>query len=637
MPTMKIFLVLFLIPTILFSQSKSSIPTGVFHGPYSAPLFSSTTIENIKIAHWDISMQSFAEEEQEGNSLHIKSLKAAKMKEKIKSLSSISTQNQAQKTRAINPIIGTNFQGNPLATWTPTDNSVAVSNGGQIVNCINNGIGYYDTSGTTIVQNQTWDAFVNNTTLNQAKFDPRVIYDNKHDRFIVTLLHGFSSTKSKILVCFSKTNNPMDGWNIYQLSGNPFNDSSWTDYPTIGVNDDDLFINGNMFGDAGAGYPFKGTYIYQINLDSGYVAGSLQYGLWNQIYSSDGTQGVTLYPATEGQGNSLKEKMFFVHLQPDSGSYVYLYEINGKLHSPNKTLTASQYAIPHYEVCADAFQKDPSTGFIDSLSTGSSWTENAFYLNRQVHFTFCADIGSGWCGIHYGRILLDSNVAHVTAKGQIGTDLAYPAIASFGYDTLDQGAVIAYLQSDTSMTPQNGVFSINHAMTWSSLQTVKTGDTCVNILYPPAYAIQPERWGDYTGICRKYNSLLPQAWMAAAYGANTPPRLASYGTWIAQIFSAESPIPTITKDIQAQNNKWMIYPNPISDLFTIEFDNEKAGEVNISLIDASGKLVRILFDDYLKESKNKLSFNKMMLAPGNYFVIIKNEGQKIGSKNVVIQ
>ncbi len=634
MPRITFTLCLLLIAASLSAQTTPTLQTGNFAGPFSISLSSSTSYGDLAKPKWDIIFQSLPNEADE-NLFHLKELKEEKMKQKLSFIANGGTSIAANKTAGINPTIGTNFKGNELKSWTPTDNSIAVSNGGKIVSCINQGIEYYDTSGNAFLLSQTWDAFINDPSLNQAKFDPRVIYDRLHDRFIVVLLHGFSSDKSKILTCFSKTNNPMDGWNIYKLSGNPFNDSSWTDYPTIGVSNDELFINGNNWGDA-PNYPFRGTFIYQIGLTQGYAGNTLSYGLWNNIYTTDGNQGLTLYPASNGQGGDMNEKMYFVQLMPDSGSHVYLFEINGKLSSPSKTLTASTFSIPHYEVCADAFQKDPTTGFIDSLSTGSAWTQNAFYVNNTVHFTFDADISGGWCGLHYGRIYLDSNKAVVTSYGQAGTDLCYPAVASLGYDSIDRSVAIAFVRSDSTITPETGIISVDHTMTWSARQTVKAGDTSVNILYPPDYGIQPERWGDYTGICRKYNAGIPQVWMAGAYGANTPPRNNSYGTWIAQIITGEANVTGIAS-VQQDASTSMLYPNPATDMFALEFENNKIGQVSIDLYDATGHLVRNLFNDYLRESKNRISFNRLMLSRGMYLVRITRDGEIIANEKLLMQ
>ena len=371
-------------------------------------------------------------------------------------------------------------------------------------------------------------------------------------------------------------------------------------------------------------------------MQEGYTGNPLQFVTWDSIYTPNSLEGITLYPAMQGQGKSLQEKMYFVQLMPDSGSNVYLYEINGLHSSPTKTLTASQYAIPHYDVCANAFQKDPNSGFVDSLSTGSAWTQNAFYLNKVVHFTFDANISSGWCGLHYGRIYLDSNKAVVTSFGEAGTDLCYPAVASFGYDSTDHSAVIAYVRSDTVVAkmPEVGVIAIDNDMQWSTKQTVKVGDTSVNILYPPTYAIQPERWGDYTGICRRYTANSPEAWLAAAFGANTPPRLNSFGNWIAQIKNTDFPV-----HLQEANKKIqrVVYPNPITDMFTLEFENKQEGWVSIYIMDIQGRRITTLFEDYLRNSNNRIAFNKQMLTSGNYFLLVERNKQILFNEKIFIR
>ncbi len=632
-----IFLFSLFISSSIVAQEIKKENAGTFSGPFSAPLITSTSYDDLNKPSWDIIFQTLPNEGEE-NLFHIKEVKEKNRKEKMASVSSSFF--SSNKTATATPVIGTNFKGQDLKSWTPTDNSIAVSKKGIIVSCINQGIAYYDTAGNTHLIGQSWTAFVNDTTLKSAKFDPRVIYDSLHDRFIVVLLHGYSSSQSKVLIFFSKTNYPLDGWYGYHLSGNPFSgtafpDTSWTDYPTIGINDDELFINGNRWGNP-PNYDWHGTYIYQVGLSQGFLGHPLNFGAWNNIFTPDSLDGITVYPASNGLGQRMKNKMYFVQTMPDSGSAVYAYKIDGTLGSPSPSITSYKYPIPHYEVCSNAFQKDQNSGFIDSLSTGYSWMQNAFLLNNVIHFTFDADMGNGWCGIQYGRIYLDSNKAVMTSYGEPGTDFCYPAIASLGYDSLDRSVAIAYLRSDTTTLPETGVLSLDDAMTWSAKQTVKSGDTSVNILYPPDYGIQPERWGDYTGMCRKYNIGTPQVWMAGAFGANTPPRNNSYGTWIAQILNGQGQtvgIATVAKDPV----KNMLYPNPASDMFILEFENTADGNVSVDLYDVSGRLIRNLFTDYLRESMNRLSFNKLMLSTGTYVVRVSRNGKQLVSEKLVVR
>lgn len=622
---------LLLIFFVLFSRGQEPYNTGTFHGVYQENLYKETDIDYWTKPNWGVSVFSMYPKNKQSTFV---TNEIKKQKTLLKEGSSF--QAPANKTTGAAPTIGTNFRGNDLKSWTPTDNSIAVSNGGIIISCINEGFAVYDTSGNTVLPNVAWSTFVNDPLLNQAMFDPRVVYDNKHDRFVMCVLHGFSSTTTRLVLAFSKTNNPVDGWYIYKLNGNPFSDSSWSDYPSMGINDDEVFINLNRFGDAPT-YNWKETYLYQVGLQEGYAGTSLNYGLWNNIYTPDGDEGITVCPAGDGLGQSLKNKMYFVHTRPDTGSTVYAYVMNGNLLSSSKSLTCTAYSIPKFEVCGNAKQKDPTTGFLDSLYSGNAWIQNAYSLNGAIHYTQCADYGLGWCGINYGRIFLDSNKVSIGSFGQIGTDYSYPAVASFAWHTKELGAVIAYTQSDATMTPQTGIISIDHNMLWSGSQVVKAGDTSVNILYPPAYPVSPERWGDYTGICRKYNSQTPKVWMAGAFGANTPPRMASWGTWIAEIITNDPVVPVGIQEATNKSNSYKLYPNPAVDMFTLSFDVKHEGRVRIFITDMNGSIVKNLYDDNLPLSSNKVQFNKLMLAKGIYQVVVALPNQEKRSEKLVIK
>jgi hypothetical protein len=166
---------------------------------------------------------------------------------------------------------------------------------------------------------------------------------------------GFHRLAPKFWLVFQNQITRLRAGIYIRCRGSPFSDTSWSDYPNIGLNDKDLFISLNRFGDA-PDYKWKKTYMYQIGLNEGYNGQSLNYGLWNDIYTPKGEDAITLVAANEGLGNSLTNKMYFVQLMPDSGSYVYLYKLADTLGNP-PTLSVAQYAVPHYEVCANAFEK----------------------------------------------------------------------------------------------------------------------------------------------------------------------------------------------------------------------------------------------------------------------------------------
>ena len=112
----------------------------------------------------------------------------------------------------------------------------------------NSTIGVYDYSKDSLLFETTLFRFYRPTAiLPGSKYDPRALYDPVADRFIVLYLSGNTWENSKIIAAFSKSNDLADGFNIYQIDGNPLNDSTWSDYPHISINRDDLFITMNTF------------------------------------------------------------------------------------------------------------------------------------------------------------------------------------------------------------------------------------------------------------------------------------------------------------------------------------------------------------------------------------------------------
>lgn len=522
------------------------------------------------------------------------------------------------------------FDANPLRSWTPTDNALAVSDSGILVSAINYGIQYFDTNGTALGPELTWSDFINDTLLNQAKYDPRIIFDRQHQRFIVVLLHGFSSATSRILVCFSKTANPLNGWHVYALPGNPYNDTTWSDYPNIGVSKNELFINCNRFGDAPT-YRFKETYLYQIGLAEGCAGQALSYGLWNGISTTDGLPGITLCAATEARGNYLNDTMHFLMARPDSGSKWYSFRLSGNRNDANKMLTTYEYSVPFYSVCGNAFQTDPTTGFMDSLNTANAWMQNAYYENGKLHGTQSANGGSGWCGLIYGQIDLVSQTAYCTQYRAPGTDLSYPAIASLSGQDNSEVVAMAYVVADPSATPGCGAVLLAEKE-WGVPQTVRRGDTVVNILFPPNYPVVPERWGDYTGIAREYAASLPRVWMAGAFGANTPPRKASYGTHIAALQTGN-----VVGALASGLLNPQIYPNPAGEQFQCALTLATAGVLRIDLINILGQTIRPLFNDYLPACYNVLTLRSDGLAPGWYAVRFVQDGRRLQTVPLIVR
>jgi hypothetical protein len=94
-----------------------------------------------------------------------------------------------------------------------------------------------------------------------------------------------------------------------------------------------------------------------------------------------------------------------------------------------------------------------------------------------------------------------------------------------------------------------------------------------------------------------------------------------------------------TTDIQlqkAEEPKFIVYPNPANNQFTIFYKfSGNYRNTNVKWFDALGRLVN---QKTISDIQGIISYNKQDLGnPGIYHCIIENEGKQIGSANIVLQ
>ena len=514
------------------------------------------------------------------------------------------------------PQIGNNFAGNIFNGMTPPDNSMAISNGGIVVTVNNSTLEYYSTGGTQLFSS-SFANFFNDPTLTGAIYDPVVLYDSGSDRFFMAVLHGSTSSLSKVILCFSKTNNPSDGWWYYKLTGNPLNNSCWFDYPKIGVSNNEVYVTGNLFSDASV---YNQSVIYQVTKAGGYNGTSISWQYWYNISNSPFTMG----PASYGQQGNYGPGIYLVATNENAASdnYYFLDLTDDLTGSPSlnvSSITAS------FSVAGNAIQNGTST----VLNTGDTRGLSAFYLPGMVHFVFNSEVYTNYSGINYNRITVSSLTNWNSTFGLDGYDYAYPSVASFGTSNTDKSVIIAFLRSNSGIYPECRVVYCDNAGTWSGSTQVKAGETYVNVYQSGGVT----RWGDYSGCARRQNSSPPEAWLSGCYGASQSGEHA-LNTWIAQITG-------VTTGVAGSGHKnpegVSVYPNPSSGRVNVEFTLDHRMLVDISLLDLSGKTIKVLMKDMAEEGKNLVSFNKSVLPAGIYFVQVSSANKTLAHEKIIIE
>ncbi len=545
-------------------------------------------------------------------------LKAAKLEQKIASHDPREEPHAA--SRASDPILGINFEANWTLEQTPPDNSLAISNGGFIVTANNDGIEYYTSSGQFLYFD-FWYDFLNDGTLTGSLYDPRVHYDSQRDRFILVLLHGSTPSTSRVIVCFSKTNNPQQGWWVYQLTGNPLGNNAWFDYPAIGVSTNELFITGNLFLNQG---PFQQSVIYQISKEDGYTGQNLDWQYWSGLSTSP-FPAFSLVPASFGHQGNYGPGLYFVSSRSGGDNQVRMWIITDDM-AGNPEMESYPIPVSAYSPAPNGFQ----LGTDNELDNGDCRIQNAFYLNGILHYVMHSDIGDGWNGIHYNRLNVVNLQNQTSTFGLQGSyDYSYPAVASFATSATDRSVMIAFLRTSAETYPQARVVNCDHSMEWSSSTLIKSGETYVNFL-----SGDTERWGDYTGIARRHSSATPRVWVAGSYGADIPGQDAynTFKTQVAEIYGN----PTVSVDAPMDEGSFQVFPNPAYDLVRIAFTLDTRQPVTIEIVDAQGRIIRQLYHDTPSAGENRLSFNKGALPAGLYTVIIRTDQNLLAREPIIL-
>ncbi len=532
--------------------------------------------------------------------------------------------NRSTRSAAPAPVMLNNFTANN-AQGTPNDNHMAVSNDGKVVSVVNTNIRIYNEAGTQLYT-KTLSTFANALGIFTDISDPRAIYDPVADRFIVLFFSGSVSTSTTIVVAFSQTNDPTQQWNFYALSGNMLNDTTWSDYPIVSISDKDLFMTFNHLKD-GQDWKtgFRYSAIWQIDKQRGYDGDTLQFDFWHNI-TYNGKAIWSVCPIQGGSAPSGPES-YFLSVRPGdlSNDTVFLHSISnshqsGTAQFSTKVLTTNvNYGLP-----PNAFQKGGQY-----LATNDARVLCGFYENNKIQYVQnTIDPATATAGVYVGEIDNPASASPVVT-GQIVSndtvDYGYPSIAYIGNNQWDNRALITCSYSSPDTFPGTVAFYKDANGNISDMLIVKKGEREIDVLGDTV-----ERWGDYSGIQRKYNE--PNtAWLAGSYAYPSQ----AYRTWLAKVVNSDSAVVSSVTSPSAPINA-VVYPNPANEKFNLELEVPKDNYLYFTLLDADGRLVRNLLEGHFKTGTANFSFNTQYLPGGIYFLHIKDKNNLLGTQRLVI-
>ena len=85
-----------------------------------------------------------------------------------------------------------------------------------------------------------------------------------------------------------------------------------------------------------------------------------------------------------------------------------------------------------------------------------------------------------------------------------------------------------------------------------------------------------------------------------------------------------------------ENTIMKVYPNPVVNNFSVEFNLDAPAVLNIYIVDITGRLVKELYTGSAKDGDNTFSFNKANLSNGVYYLMINSNSKIIKNEKIVI-
>ena len=513
------------------------------------------------------------------------------------------------------------FKGN-TTSGTPNDNDIAISNSNTIVSVLNQAVGIFNDTGKWVF-NRSLSAMAKGITNLNRTFDPRIIYDPENDRFILVFLQGAYSGDTRIIVGFTQTSDPSKNWNFYTLPGNIFGDSSWSDYPIIAINKNDLFITVNRLKDNTYWKNgFVESIIWQVDKQAGYKGDSLQQKAYTNI-AFGGKSIWSICPAR--QGNDLQNGwMHLVSVRPSDlqNDTVFLHEITGSLKYGNAKLnTKILKTNVSYGLQPNAYMSNGK-----KLQTNDSRILTALYQNNALYYgSNTIDTNTFSPAIYVGHIdFLNQINPKITGRiiSSDTLDFGYPSIAYAGGGVGDKSALITFSHTSDKTFPGTSVAYLDRNLNVSLPTRVKAGESIIQLLFDTV-----ERWGDYTGIQQKYNEQ-GVCWLVGSYGSGN-----TNSTWLAKVKSTDPSLPV--NDNTKSNSNIQVYPVPSSEIMNVQFEMKQSLMVDFSLIDLQGREIPLLHDK-AKAGINNFSFDASDLSSGMYVLYVKQNENVLFSKKIVV-
>ncbi|MCD6063028.1 MAG: hypothetical protein K0R82_939 [Flavipsychrobacter sp.] len=502
------------------------------------------------------------------------------------------------------------------STGIPPDNDMAISKANRAVSVINSSIAVSDGDNRKITYRRTLGQFttkVGLNTVNDYRYDPKVIYDPEKDRFICVMLNA-TNEYNWIVVGFSRTNDPAGAWAFYKFYGDYKSDSTWFDYPSISITNNEFFLTGNKIKNNTSWQAgFSESVIYQIRKQDGYDSlPAVTYQIWDSI-TYGGKPVRNLYPVKGGRNIKGPDQYFLSNRNFDvKNDTVFLARVPGAIGDRGEFEIQALKSPMAYGVPPDGRQPDTSA----TLATNDGRVLGAFIEGSEIQFvSTTVHPATGAAAVYHGKISNAKTSPALTARifTVDGYDFGYPNISYAGqiYDTIH--SLISFNYTGPAIHPGVGAILFDGKQL-SDMVQVKTGENSIKIL-----SGKQQRWGDYMGSQVDWNEM-GTVWIEGIYGRKNN----LYGSWMAKLSSPLERRETRTFPFSVPTQP-LLYPNPAMQMLNVDFSHSRDEVLSFVVFNSAGQQVASILKAKCKAGKNLIRFDIGSLQSGVYFLKATNE------------
>ncbi|MGB5896470.1 MAG: hypothetical protein WBG58_20020, partial [Ignavibacteriaceae bacterium] len=395
----------------------------------------------------------------------------------------------------------------------------------RVIAVVNTMIECRDTTGTLLWQDDL-AGFFTSLTPTTFTFDPKVIYDQYENRFVVVDLEQVdsgvnpdTSNISRIFLAVSKTSMPSTAtsaaWWYTAIDAKEVIGGAdhWADYPGFAIDEEAVYVTANMF--AHVTGLFGGTRLWII--DKGVTAGFYGGGAasvtggWDFPGLSAGAVATGHQPAhvfgTGGAGATVGTYLVaYSGISDGVSEYIQVIRVDDPLGTP--TFSAAEFVPlgniegPSFPALPDAPQSGSATEIEvnDRRALHAVWRNNSLWLTTTINPNSGPDIGQTTAHWVQLNTIIPGSTTFTDQGDAGGEDIAtgtftfFPSIAV----NSNEDVIVGFSASASTIFPgayYAGRFVGDPAGTVNSSVVVRTGLD----FYVRTFGTPKNRWGDYTG------------------------------------------------------------------------------------------------------------------------------------------